>query len=167
MASKEFLMKVTSTSSSTSFIVVCKLRSVSHPLPILPDLDRLAPCQPSSRPPNPPKRTREPVVEPMAEWEGTSVPEADLEYPDSTTGGVMVLEAGMEPGYGGPGGGYAKGGVIRPTVVCKDKGPCYKKKVTCPAKCFTSYSGSGKNYGGGGGGGGCTIDCKKKCTAYC
>lgn len=74
---------------------------------------------------------------------------------------------GYGAGYGGPSGGYSKGGVIRPTVVCKEKGPCYKKKVTCPAKCFTSYSRSGKNFGGGGGGGGCTIDCKKNCVAYC
>ncbi|KAJ4980231.1 hypothetical protein NE237_031068 [Protea cynaroides] len=74
---------------------------------------------------------------------------------------------GYGSGYGGPGGGSSKGGVISPAVVCKERGPCYKKKVTCPAKCFTSYSRSGKNYGAGGGGGGCTIDCKKKCTAYC
>ncbi|EXB51803.1 hypothetical protein L484_006376 [Morus notabilis] len=70
-------------------------------------------------------------------------------------------------GYGGPKGGHDKGGIVRPTVVCTDKGPCYKKKLTCPAKCFTSYSRSGKGYGGGGGGGGCTMDCKKKCVAYC
>nr|DAD23005.1 TPA_asm: hypothetical protein HUJ06_024468 [Nelumbo nucifera] len=74
---------------------------------------------------------------------------------------------GYGAGFGGPGGGYSKGGIIRPTVVCNDRGPCYKKKLTCPAKCFTSYSHSGKNYGSGGGGGGCTIDCKKKCVAYC
>jgi hypothetical protein len=55
---------------------------------------------------------------------------------------------------------------VRPSVVCKERGPCYKKKLTCPAKCFTSYSRSGKGYGGGGGGGGCTLDCKK-CVAYC
>ncbi|KAJ7946921.1 Glycine-rich protein [Quillaja saponaria] len=70
-------------------------------------------------------------------------------------------------GDGGPNGGYSKGGVIRSTVVCKEKGPCYQKKLTCPAKCFTSFSRSGKGYGSGGGGGGCTMDCKKKCIAYC
>lgn len=74
---------------------------------------------------------------------------------------------GYGAGYGGPKGGYARGGVVRPTVVCKEKGPCYKKKLTCPAKCFSSYSRSGKGYGYGGGGGGCTIDCTKKCIAYC
>ncbi|KAM1033304.1 hypothetical protein FF1_036812 [Malus domestica] len=74
---------------------------------------------------------------------------------------------GYGGGYGGPNGGYSKGGTVRTSLVCKEKGPCYKKKLTCPAKCFTSYSRSGKGYGGGGGGGGCTIDCKKKCTAYC
>ncbi|KAL3522212.1 hypothetical protein ACH5RR_015046 [Cinchona calisaya] len=74
---------------------------------------------------------------------------------------------GYGAGYGGPTGGYGKGGIIRPTVVCKEKGPCYKKKLTCPAKCFSSYSRSGKGYGAGGGGGGCTIDCEKKCIAYC
>ncbi|KAM1123707.1 hypothetical protein PS2_005037 [Malus domestica] len=73
---------------------------------------------------------------------------------------------GYGGGYGGPNGGYSKGGTVRTSLVCKEKGPCYKKKLTCPAKCFTSYSRSGKGYGGGGGGGGCTIDCKK-CTAYC
>lgn len=74
---------------------------------------------------------------------------------------------GYGGGFGGPNGGYNKGGIVRTTQVCKEKGPCYNKKLTCPAKCFTSYSRSGKGYGGGGGGGGCTIDCKKKCTAYC
>ncbi|RYR35959.1 hypothetical protein Ahy_A10g051039 isoform B [Arachis hypogaea] len=77
------------------------------------------------------------------------------------------IGGGYGGGYGGPSGGYSRGGVVRPTVVCKDKGPCFQKKITCPAKCFTSYSRSGKGYGGGGGGGGCTIDCKKKCIAYC
>lgn len=74
---------------------------------------------------------------------------------------------GYGAGYGGPSGGSSKGGVVRPTVVCKEKGPCYNMKLTCPAKCFSSYSQSGKGYGGGGGGGGCTMDCKKKCSAYC
>ncbi|XP_004293628.1 PREDICTED: glycine-rich protein 2 [Fragaria vesca subsp. vesca] len=73
---------------------------------------------------------------------------------------------GYGGGYGGPSGGSSKGGIVRTTQVCKEKGPCFNKKLTCPAKCFTSYSHSGKGYGGGGGGGGCTIDCKK-CTAYC
>ncbi|XP_054801901.1 putative glycine-rich cell wall structural protein 1 [Prosopis cineraria] len=82
-------------------------------------------------------------------------------FGDGTVGG------GYGAGYGGPNGGYSKGGVIRPSVVCKEKGPCYQKKVTCPAKCFSSFSHSGKGYGSGGGGGGCTIDCKKKCTASC
>ncbi|XP_052200922.1 dormancy-associated protein 2 [Diospyros lotus] len=77
------------------------------------------------------------------------------------------MGGGYGAGFGGPNGGYAKGGVVRPSVVCKEKGPCYKKKLICPAKCFSSYSHAGKNYGGGGGGGGCTMDCKKKCVAYC
>ncbi|KAJ7968485.1 Glycine-rich protein [Quillaja saponaria] len=77
------------------------------------------------------------------------------------------IGGGYGYGFGGPNGGYSKGGVTRPTVVCKEKGPCYQKKLTCPAKCFTSYSRAGKGYGGGGGGGGCTMDCKKKCVAYC
>ncbi|KAL1215941.1 hypothetical protein V5N11_028937 [Cardamine amara subsp. amara] len=58
--------------------------------------------------------------------------------------------------------------IVRPTVVCKEKGHCYNKKLTCPAKCFKLFSRSGKGYGGGdGGGGGCTMDCKEKCMAYC
>ncbi|KAF2580228.1 hypothetical protein F2Q68_00006305 [Brassica cretica] len=64
-------------------------------------------------------------------------------------------------------GGFGKGGVVRPTVTCRVKGPCNGKKLRCPAKCFSSFSRSGKGYGGGGGGGGCTMDCKKKCIAYC
>ncbi|PPR80759.1 hypothetical protein GOBAR_AA39951 [Gossypium barbadense] len=74
---------------------------------------------------------------------------------------------GYGAGFGGPTGGYSKGGVIRTTVVCKEKGPCFNKKLTCPAKCFTYFRRSGKGYGEGGGGGGCTMDCKKKCSAYC
>ncbi|KAJ8618142.1 hypothetical protein MRB53_014328 [Persea americana] len=81
--------------------------------------------------------------------------------------GNGIIGGGYGAGYGGPSGGYSRGGVIRPTVTCTDHGPCYQKKLTCPEKCFSSYSRSGKNYGGGGGGGGCTMDCKKKCVAYC
>ncbi|KAK8514006.1 hypothetical protein V6N13_062914 [Hibiscus sabdariffa] len=81
--------------------------------------------------------------------------------------GNGIIGGGYGAGVGGPNGGYSKGGVIRPTVVCKEKGPCFNKKLTCPAKCFSSYSRSGKGYGAGGGGGGCTMDCKKKCIAYC
>ncbi|KAJ9129002.1 hypothetical protein P3X46_034235 [Hevea brasiliensis] len=81
--------------------------------------------------------------------------------------GNGVVGGGYGAGFGGPNGGYSKGGIISPTAVCKERGPCYRKKLTCPAKCFTSYSQSGKGYGAGGGGGGCTIDCKKKCIAYC
>lgn len=78
-----------------------------------------------------------------------------------------VIGGGYGSGFGGPGGGRSNSGTIRPTVVCKNKGPCLGKKLRCPAKCFKSYSGSGKGYGYGGGGGGCTMDCKKKCIAYC
>ncbi|GMH30333.1 hypothetical protein Nepgr_032176 [Nepenthes gracilis] len=81
--------------------------------------------------------------------------------------GSGIYGGGYGAGYGGPTGGHSKGGIVRSSVVCKEKGPCYLKKLTCPAKCFTSFSSSGKGYGGGGGGGGCTVDCKKKCTAYC
>lgn len=84
-------------------------------------------------------------------------------------GGFSIpgIGSGWGAGYGGPAGGYARGGVVRPSVVCSDRGPCYKKKLICPAKCFSSYSRSGKGFGGGGGGGGCVIDCKKRCAAYC
>lgn len=80
---------------------------------------------------------------------------------------VPGFAGGWGGGSSGSNGGHAYGGVVEPSVVCSDKGPCYKKKVTCPKKCFSSYSRSGKNYGAGGGGGGCTIDCKKKCIGYC
>ncbi|XP_038691009.1 cold shock domain-containing protein 4-like isoform X2 [Tripterygium wilfordii] len=81
--------------------------------------------------------------------------------------GSGIIGGGYGGGFGGPSGGSSGSGVIRPSIVCREKGPCYKKKLICPAKCFTSYSRSGKGYGGGGGGGGCTVDCKKRCTAYC
>ncbi|RDX62061.1 hypothetical protein CR513_59645, partial [Mucuna pruriens] len=81
--------------------------------------------------------------------------------------GNGIIGGGYGSGFGSPNGGSSKGGIIRPTVVCKDRGPCYQKKLTCPAKCFSSFTRSGKGYGAGGGGGGCTIDCKKKCVAYC
>ncbi|KAL3643412.1 hypothetical protein CASFOL_014227 [Castilleja foliolosa] len=77
-----------------------------------------------------------------------------------------VIGGGYGSGFGGPSGGRSKSGIIRNSVVCKEKGPCHKKKLICPAKCFSSYGRSGKGFGYGGGGGGCTIDCKK-CTAYC
>ncbi|KAJ4770903.1 Glycine-rich protein [Rhynchospora pubera] len=102
---------------------------------------------------------------------GTSIPGFDgFNIPGFGNGNPFNqpgFAGGWGGGYGGPGGGHSYGGVVVPSVVCSDKGPCYKKRVTCPKKCFSSYSHSGKNYGSGGGGGGCTIDCKKRCTAYC
>ncbi|VAI00958.1 unnamed protein product [Triticum turgidum subsp. durum] len=80
---------------------------------------------------------------------------------------VPGMGGGWGGGYGGPDGGYSRGGVAASTTVCSEKGPCYRRKLTCPKKCFSSYSGAGKGYGGGGGGGGCTVDCKTKCVAYC
>ncbi|XP_022845633.1 putative glycine-rich cell wall structural protein 1 [Olea europaea var. sylvestris] len=93
-------------------------------------------------------------------------PGGGFNIPGFGSGWGNGIGGGYGAGYGGPNGGYSKGGIIRSSLVCKEKGPCYKKKLICPAKCFSSYHRSGKGYGGGGGGGGCTIDCKK-CTAYC
>ncbi|KAM7525130.1 hypothetical protein LguiA_015032 [Lonicera macranthoides] len=81
--------------------------------------------------------------------------------------GNGIIGGGFGSGYGSPNGGSSQGGVISPTVVCNVEGPCYNKKLTCPAKCFTSFSRSGSGGGGGGGGGGCAIDCTNKCVAYC
>lgn len=69
----------------------------------------------------------------------------------------------MGGGYGGPGGSLSKD----VSLVCQERGPCYNKKLTCPAKCFASFSRSGKGFSAGGGGGGCSMDCKEKCIAYC
>ncbi|PWA66718.1 glycine-rich protein [Artemisia annua] len=69
---------------------------------------------------------------------GFDIPGFGSNWPGNGIGG------GYGSGYGGPKGGHSKSGVVRPSVVCKEKGPCYKKKLTCPAKCFTAYSGSGK-----------------------
>lgn len=81
--------------------------------------------------------------------------------------GIPDFGGGYGGGFGGPSGGYAKGGVVTATVMCKEKGPCYGKKLRCPEKCFKAFSQAGKGYGYGGGGGGCTMDCTKKCVAYC
>ncbi|RZC80491.1 hypothetical protein C5167_043068 [Papaver somniferum] len=78
-----------------------------------------------------------------------------------------VIGSGYGAGYGSPTGGYSKGGVIRPIVVCKQRGPCFHKKVICPAKCSTSYGFSGKHHGADAGSGRCTVDCKLKCIAFC
>ncbi|KAI3988201.1 hypothetical protein MKX01_011990 [Papaver californicum] len=77
-----------------------------------------------------------------------------------------ITGSGYGAGYGSPTGGYSKGGVIRPIVVCKQRGPCDHKKVLCPVKCST-YSHSGKHHGADAGSGRCTIDCKMKCIAFC
>lgn len=86
---------------------------------------------------------------------------------DNNNWGPGGVGGGYGYGIGGPSGGYSRGGTIVPSVVCQQRGPCFMKKLTCPAKCFSSFHRSGKGYGGGGGGGGCTMDCKKKCIAYC
>ncbi|XP_051128722.1 uncharacterized protein LOC127249777 [Andrographis paniculata] len=83
---------------------------------------------------------------------------------DSSGMDGIIFGPGM--GFGVPGLGPVSG-FVRPTVVCREKGPCYRKKLTCPRKCFRSFNRSGKGYGYGGGGGGCTMDCKNKCIASC
>ncbi|XP_078446988.1 uncharacterized protein LOC144715860 [Wolffia australiana] len=68
---------------------------------------------------------------------------------------------GAFPGSGGLAGAW------QPSVVCSERGPCFQKRLTCPARCFTSYTRHSKNFAGGGGGGGCTFDCKRSCAAIC
>ncbi|GJN10386.1 hypothetical protein PR202_ga28474 [Eleusine coracana subsp. coracana] len=73
-------------------------------------------------------------------------------------------------GFGGWGAGgtwYRRGAVVPPSTVCAERGPCHGKRLTCPARCFKSYSYRSKNGGGGGGGGGCSFDCTKRCVASC
>jgi hypothetical protein len=59
--------------------------------------------------------------------------------------------------------------LVRPSTVCTEPGPCHGKRLTCPARCFRSYSYTSEDGGGGGGGGGggCSFDCTKRCEAYC
>ncbi|CAM0905256.1 unnamed protein product [Alopecurus aequalis] len=79
--------------------------------------------------------------------------------------------SGVSGGWGaggvGPGGGFARRGVVQPSMVCAEKGPCNNKRLTCPSRCFSSYSYNGKNSAGGGGSGGCTFDCTARCQASC
>uniref|UniRef100_A0A0E0MQ01 Uncharacterized protein n=1 Tax=Oryza punctata TaxID=4537 RepID=A0A0E0MQ01_ORYPU len=79
------------------------------------------------------------------------------------------IGGGAGGGAGGWGAGYGSspGGAEVPTMVCSDKGPCYGKKLSCPKKCFFSFSRSGNGYAAGGGGGGCSFDCTTKCAATC
>ncbi|KAK8642140.1 hypothetical protein V6N13_011497 [Hibiscus sabdariffa] len=65
---------------------------------------------------------------------------------------------------GGPTGGASPGDVN--SIVCTEKGPCFNKKLTCPANCFGQVSKSGKGFSASAGGGGCSMDCKT-CTATC
>ncbi|KAE8812256.1 glycine-rich cell wall structural protein-like [Hordeum vulgare] len=85
--------------------------------------------------------------------------------------GAGGIGAGFSGGWGaggvGPGGGFARRGVVQPSMVCAEQGPCYQQRLTCPSKCFSSYSYHGKNGGGGGGGGGCSFDCTSRCEAHC
>lgn len=123
------------------------------------------PGQPQGGPRKPAAKT--PPVAPGGGGAIPTIPGFSIPGMGGFGNGIPGMAGGWGGGYGGPGGGYARGGVVAPTVTCYDKGPCYRKKVTCPKKCFSSYSGAGKGYGGGGGGGSCTVDCKVKCTAYC
>ncbi|KAJ0981829.1 hypothetical protein J5N97_010084 [Dioscorea zingiberensis] len=112
------------------------------------------------------EHSKQPTAPNSWDWPGSGhIPDPDWFFNPGNNWGNSG--GGYGGGYGGPNGGYNKGGVVPPSVVCSEQGPCYKKRLTCPAKCFTYYSRSGRNYGGGGGGGGCTMDCEKNCVAYC
>ncbi|XP_052138468.1 uncharacterized protein LOC127757084 [Oryza glaberrima] len=81
-------------------------------------------------------------------------------------GSAAAAAAGSGAGAGDV-GGFGNGGAEAPSMVCSDKGPCNGKKLTCPKKCFVSFSRSGNGYAAGGGGGGCSFDCSTKCEATC
>ncbi|CAN6202923.1 unnamed protein product [Urochloa humidicola] len=74
---------------------------------------------------------------------------------------------GFFGGWGEGGLGYQRGAVVPPSVVCAEEGPCHGKRLTCPARCFRSYSYKSAHGGGGGGGGGCSFDCTTRCAATC
>ncbi|XP_062188527.1 cold shock domain-containing protein 4-like [Phragmites australis] len=74
---------------------------------------------------------------------------------------------GFFGGWGEGGPGYRRSAVVPPSTVCAEKGPCHGKRLTCPAKCFSSFSYKDKHGSGGGGGGGCSFDCTKHCVASC
>ncbi|RLN33081.1 eggshell protein 2A-like [Panicum miliaceum] len=88
-------------------------------------------------------------------------------------GGGPGPGAGFFGGWGeggvgvGVGVGYRRGAPVPPSMVCAEQGPCRGKRLTCPARCFRSFSYKGKNGGGGGGGGGCSFDCASRCVATC
>ena len=82
-------------------------------------------------------------------------------------GGPGQPGAGFFGGWGEGGLGYRRGAVVPPSTVCAEQGPCRGKRLTCPARCFRSFSYKGKNGGGGGGGGGCSFDCTTRCVATC
>ena len=82
-------------------------------------------------------------------------------------GGAGPGAAGFFGAWGEGGLGYRRGAVVPPSMVCAEQGPCRGKRLTCPARCFRSFSYKGKNGGGGGGGGGCSFDCTTRCVATC
>ncbi|KAJ1287596.1 hypothetical protein BS78_02G021900 [Paspalum vaginatum] len=82
-------------------------------------------------------------------------------------GGAGGFFGGAGWGEGGGGLGYRRGAVVPPSTVCPRDGPCRGKRLTCPARCFRTFSYRDKNGGGGGGGGGCSFDCTSRCAATC
>ncbi|GMI91523.1 hypothetical protein HRI_002821600 [Hibiscus trionum] len=95
---------------------------------------------------------------------------AEKKWEDGITGGDFGSLAGGPTGddfgswAGGPTGDGSTGDGN--SMVCNEKGPCYMKKLTCPAKCFGKVSKSGSGFSASAGAGGCTMDCKT-CTASC
>ncbi|KAL9236748.1 hypothetical protein vseg_011382 [Gypsophila vaccaria] len=82
-------------------------------------------------------------------------------------GSGSMRSGGFGFSFGGPNGGFSKGGSFGSGTTCLDQGPCYMKRLTCPPECFKSYSNSGNGFGYGGGSGGCNFDCKSSCSATC
>uniref|UniRef100_A0A0D9VAN4 Uncharacterized protein n=1 Tax=Leersia perrieri TaxID=77586 RepID=A0A0D9VAN4_9ORYZ len=89
-----------------------------------------------------------------------------LPSPSSPSGRRSAIAAvaaagGQQRAWGARGVGYAHHEAMPPSTVCMEKGLCYKKQLTCPPKCFKSFSFKDKH-----GGGGCSFDCNK-CVATC
>ena len=80
------------------------------------------------------------------------------------SGGGVPGGGGFFGGWGEGGLGYRRGAVVPPSTVCPQDGPCHGKRLTCPPRCFRTFSYGDKNVGGGGG---CSFDCTERCAATC
>ncbi|ESQ50545.1 hypothetical protein EUTSA_v10022963mg [Eutrema salsugineum] len=88
-------------------------------------------------------------------------------FVSSSQASRQLWDGGFGGMFHGFPGFHGNGDLMNPTHTCTVQGPCYGKKLTCPAECYKSTNVEKEGYKSTSKSGGCSMDCTEKCIAHC